>query len=33
MVAAGISANGPTKAIFVEPGAKIIADYYIKMMY
>ncbi len=29
MVAAGISANGPTKAIFVEPGAKINAEYYI----
>jgi hypothetical protein len=29
MVAARISVNSPTKAIFVEPGAKINADYYI----
>lgn len=30
MVWAGISANGPTRALFVEPGAKINSDYYIK---
>jgi hypothetical protein len=29
MVAAGISTNGPIKAIFLKLGAKINADYYI----
>lgn len=30
MVWLGISANGPTRPIFVEPGTKINAQYYIK---